>query len=302
MAKYARRLDGLLLLDKPKGLTSSQAVQQVKRLFRARKVGHTGSLDPLATGLLPLCFGEATKVSAFLLDADKWYDVECRFGQRTSTGDAEGEVVAERPVHGLDEVRLESALAQFRGPLEQIPPMYSAVKHQGTPLYKLARAGQEVVREPRMVVIHRLQITSFEAPYVRLSVHCSKGTYVRTLVEDIGEAVGTGAYVSGLRRTGLGSFDNPDEMVGLAALEQRVGAGDDPVDWLLPTARALSAFPSLSVNRDMAFYLRQGQPVLVPKAPTEGWVRVYDEANHLFAVAEILDDGRVAPRRLLHLP
>ena len=183
-----RKVNGILLLDKPAGLTSNAALQQVKRLYRARKAGHTGSLDPLASGLLPVCMGEATKVSAFLLDADKDYLVTLRLGERTSTGDAEGEVVEERPLSGVTEAGLRTAMAGFQGEIEQIPPMYSAVKHKGERLYKLARQGIEVERKPRAIVVHELRRVTWRRPLLEIEVRCTKGTYVRTLAEDIGEA------------------------------------------------------------------------------------------------------------------
>jgi tRNA pseudouridine(55) synthase/ribosome-binding factor A len=185
---HGRPVNGILLLDKPMGATSNAALQQVKRLFQAQKAGHTGSLDPLATGVLPICLGEATKASAFLLDADKHYRVVCKLGETTSTQDAEGEVLETRPVGDYDLAELEAVLDRFRGPQEQVPPMFSAVKHEGQRLYKLARQGIEVERKARSIVIHELSLLSWESPYLEIEVHCSKGTYVRTLAEDIGEA------------------------------------------------------------------------------------------------------------------
>lgn len=295
-----RRVNGILLLDKPAGLTSNAALQTVKKLYAARKAGHTGSLDPLATGLLPLCFGEATKISGFLLDADKHYSVTCRFGIRTTTGDAEGEVVSERPVDGLTERRLNDVLADFSGEIEQVPPMYSALKHKGERLYKLAREGVEVEREPRAVTIHAIELISFSAPEAQIRVHCSKGTYVRTLVEDIGEQLGCGAHVAALRRTGVGPF-GAEGMVTLETLESTVaGGGHHALDQLLlPIESGLAQWPGVNLSGDAAFYLRQGQPVLVPQAPTEGWVRLYEGETRFMGMGEILDDGRVAPRRLM---
>jgi tRNA pseudouridine55 synthase len=191
-----RTVNGILLLDKPAGLTSNAALQEVKKLYRARKAGHTGSLDPLATGLLPICFGEATKISGFLLDADKHYRVQCRLGERTNTGDSEGEVLERRPVEAVTEAALREAIEGFLGDIEQIPPMYSALKHKGERLYNLARQGLEVEREPRTVTIYALELLGFTGDHAELMVHCSKGTYVRTLVEDIGEILGCGAHVS----------------------------------------------------------------------------------------------------------
>jgi tRNA pseudouridine55 synthase len=294
-----RRVNGILLLDKPSGLTSNAALQAVKKLYRARKAGHTGSLDPLATGLLPICFGEATKVSGFLLDADKDYRVTCKFGERTTTGDAEGEVLEQRPVEGLSEDRLREVMQGFLGDIEQIPPMYSALKHTGERLYKLAREGVEVEREPRQVTIHALELLTLTPPLAEIRVHCSKGTYVRTLVEDIGEALGCGAYVSGLRRLGVGPFDD-SQMIDMEGLQAVAGESEHALDQLLlPLESGLAQWPDVRLSSDAAFYLRQGQPVLVPKAPTAGLVRLYEGESRFLGVGEILDDGRVAPRRLM---
>jgi tRNA pseudouridine55 synthase len=297
-----RRVNGILLLDKPAGLTSNAALQAVKKLYAARKAGHTGSLDPLATGLLPLCFGEATKVSGFLLDADKHYQVTCKFGERTTTGDAEGEVIQRRPLDGLNEKQLRTVLEGFRGDIEQIPPMYSALKHKGERLYKLARQGVEVEREPRQVTIFELELVSFEAPVAELRVHCTKGTYVRTLIEDIGEQLGCGAHVVGLRRNGVGPFDDTG-MIDMEGLEAIASKGHFALDQLLlPMESGLAQWPDVRLTSDAAFYLRQGQPVLVPKAPTTGWVRLYEGESRFLGMGEILDDGRVAPRRLMVAP
>jgi len=294
-----RRVNGILLLDKPSGLTSNAALQAVKKLYRARKAGHTGSLDPLATGLLPICFGEATKVSGFLLDADKDYCVTCKFGERTTTGDAEGEVVQQRPVEELTEERLRGVLQGFTGQIDQIPPTYSALKHKGERLYKLAREGVEIEREARQVTIHALELLTLAPPLAEIRVHCSKGTYVRTLVEDIGEALGCGAHVAGLRRLGVGPFDDT-QMIDMDALRAVAAEGEHALDkLLLPLESGLAQWPDVRLSGDAAFYLRQGQPVLVPKAPTAGLVRLYEGENRFLGVGEILDDGRVAPRRLM---
>ncbi len=296
-----RPVHGILLLDKPDGLTSNDALQQVKRLFKARKAGHTGSLDPLATGVLPICLGEATKASAFLLDADKRYQVVCKLGERTETQDAEGDIIETRPVGDYSDADIEAVLSKFRGPQEQIPPMYSAVKHEGQRLYKLARQGIEVERKPRSIVIHELSVVSWESPYLEIEVHCSKGTYVRTLADDIGEALGCGAHVTGLRRTGVGPYD-ASELVTLERLEAVADEGLGALDGLLlPVETALAHWPGVNLNGDAAFYLRQGQPVLVPKAPTSGWVRLYEGESRFLGMGEILDDGRVAPRRLMKI-
>ena len=294
-----RNISGILLLDKPEGLTSNEALQTVKRLYKARKAGHTGSLDPLASGLLPICFGEATKISGFLLDADKHYRVRCKLGEKTTTADAEGEVIETRPVEGIDAAGLEAALEAFRGSIQQVPPMYSAVKHQGQRLYKLAREGVEVEREPRTVVIHALELLSFEPPFFDLDVRCSKGTYVRTLAEDIGEALGCGAHVTALRRLGVGPYDDQG-MVTLDELKSLAEEGLEALDAkLLPIESALAQWPEVQLNEDATYYLRQGQAVLVPRAPTSGWVRLYAAGGTFLGMGQILDDGRVAPKRLM---
>ncbi|RDH90049.1 MAG: tRNA pseudouridine(55) synthase TruB [endosymbiont of Seepiophila jonesi] len=295
-----RNISGVLLLDKPEGITSNKALQEIKFLFKAAKAGHTGSLDPLATGLLPICFGEATKMSAFLLDADKHYRVKVKLGETTTTGDAEGEILETASTDGVSEGTLLEVLQEFLGEQQQLPPMYSAIKHKGERLYKLARQGIEVEREPRTIHLHSLNLLSFDLPEFEMDVHCSKGTYVRTLAEDIGAKLGCGAYVSGLRRTGVGPFDD-QSMVTLEQVredfEARRFAEMDAL--LLPLESALSDWPEINLTPDAAFYLKQGQPVLVPKAPTSGWVRLYANEVDFLGVGQILDDGRVAPKRLL---
>ena len=294
-----RDVNGILLLGKPSGITSNDALQQVKRLFYAKKAGHTGSLDPLASGVLPICMGEATKVSAFLLNADKRYQVRCQLGVRTATADAEGEVVETRPVGSWTAEQLETVFDRFRGSIEQIPPMYSALKHQGQRLYKLARQGIEVEREPRPVHIYELTLTGQGDDWIDIGVHCSKGTYIRTLAEDIGEKLGCGAHVSALRRSMVGPYGD-GQLVTLDQL-QHLKENDMPAmdDLLLPIESALSQWPDVDLSTDAAFYLQQGQPVLVPHAPTSGWVRLYEGNRSFLGMGEILDDGRVAPRRLM---
>jgi len=297
--QHGRDVSGILLLDKPLGLTSNEALQRVKRLYHARKAGHTGSLDPLAEGLLPLCFGEATKLSAYLLDADKHYWVRVRLGVSTATGDAEGEVVQTRPVEGVSRTRLEAVIGGFVGEIQQLPPMYSALKFQGQRLYKLAREGVEVPRQPRAVTIHAIALGAQTDDEFEMTVHCSKGTYVRTLAEDIGEALGCGAHVSGLRRTGVGPY-GVEGMVTLPQIEQAAEAGDAALDGLLlPLDSAVGHWPEVRLSADAAYYLKLGQPVLVPKAPTAGWVRLYDLRGDFLGVGQIEDDGKVAPRRLM---
>lgn len=297
-----RGVSGILLLDKPLGLTSNEALQRVKRLYRASKAGHTGSLDPLASGLLPCCLGDATKFSAFLLDADKRYRVRIRLGVTTTTADAEGDVLARVEVKGIDEGRVKEVLRDFRGGIDQLPPMYSALKHQGQRLYKLARQGVEVERQPRRIQIYALDLLSLELPEIELDVHCSKGTYVRTLAEDIGRALGCGGYVNRLRRTGVGPYAEsaasfvPLERIETLAHAEDLGAVDE---LLLPLDSALGHWPAVRLSADADFYLRQGQAVLIPQAPTEGLVRLYDASARFLGVGLILDDGKVQPKRLI---
>lgn len=296
-----RPVHGILLLDKPTGVTSNEALQEVKHIYKARKAGHTGSLDPLASGLLPVCMGEATKASGFLLDADKHYRMTCRLGERTTTGDAEGEVLETCPVGDYSNDDIQAVLHKFLGSIQQIPPMYSAVKHQGERLYKLARQGVEVDRKPRTVVIRELELVNLELPDMELNIRCSKGTYVRTLAEDIGAALGCGAHVISLRRLGVGPYDERG-MVTMENLKKLATQGFEGLDaLLLPVESALAQWPGVRLSSDAAFYLRQGQPVLVPHAPTSGWVRLYQGENHFLGMGQILDDGRVAPKRLMNL-
>ena len=293
-----RQVDGMVLLDKPAGITSNAALQQVKRLFNARKAGHTGSLDPLATGLLPICLGEATKVSGFLLDADKSYRFVCRMGITTTTGDVQGEVVRRRAVGTVDAAAVTAVLARFVGDIEQIPPMYSALKHKGRRLYELARQGLEVERQPRRVRIHALQLLSLEGDEMSCQVDCSKGTYVRTLAEDVGEALGCGAHIVALRRIGVAPYD-ASQMRSLEALQALEEGGFVALDTaLLPMDTAITHWPSLRVEENSAYYLRQGQALRIVSAPRQGWVRLY-QGKRFLGIGEILDDGRVAPRRLL---
>jgi tRNA pseudouridine55 synthase len=297
-----RHVDGILLLDKPPRLTSNGALQQVKRLFSAAKAGHTGSLDPLATGVLPLCFGEATKFSQFLLEADKKYRTTIKLGIATKTGDSDGEIIEEKEVPLVADV--EAVLKQFRGAINQVPSMYSALKVNGQPLYKLARAGIEVERKERQVMIYELEIREQADTEWVLDIVCSKGTYIRTLAEDIGKVIGCGAHVSQLRRLKSGPYEI-EETVTMEQLEQLKDDGYDALDrTLLPTCTAVQQWPSVELTDITASYFRQGQPVQVASSPTSGWVRIFNESraqeeSNFVGVGEILDDGRIAPRRLV---
>ncbi len=297
------KVNGILLLDKPLGLTSNAALQKVKRLFNAKKAGHTGSLDPLATGMLPLCFGEATRVSQFLLDSDKYYRVTVILGVKTTTGDAEGSVIVQRPVENVTSERIKEVFQQFQGAISQIPPMYSAVKFQGKPLYRLARQGVEVERKPRIVTIHSLDLMAFSGESFEMAVRCSKGTYVRTLAEDIGELLGCGAHVGGLRR--LEVF--PYQAEGMHTLEELEAAHAEKGPaalkaFLLPIDTSVQHLPPVRLTSSGTFYLRMGQAVMVPHLPMSGWVRLIADDGRFMGIGEITDDGKVAPRRLLQLP
>lgn len=287
-------------------MTSNGALQTVKRLYGAAKVGHTGSLDPLATGVLPLCFGEATKFSQYLLDADKTYRSTFVFGVTTASGDSDGEVIEHRDASALSESGLEQTMSAFRGAIEQVPSMYSALKKDGQPLYKLARQGIEVEREPRAVTVFEFRIEAFRPgsnAEVDVYVHCSKGTYVRSLAEDLGRVLGCGAHVSRLHRVQAGPFGEADSVSieTLVALKERDAFAE--MDALLrPATLALEALPKIVLAEAAGFYLRQGQAVLVPKAPTSGLVQLQLASGEFIGVGEILDDGRVAPRRLVNLP
>lgn len=294
-----RAVDGVLLLDKPPGMTSNGALQRAKRVLRAKKAGHTGSLDPLASGLLPLCFGEATKLSAYLLDADKTYEVGCRFGAATDTGDADGSVVKTADWSAAGHAAVETVLPQFIGEIQQVPPMYSALKKDGKRLYELARAGTEVERAPRSITIHDIRMVGWrDDDTLDLVVRCSKGTYIRTLVEDLAVAAGALAHVVSLRRTAAGPFALADGAVTLEQFE----AADDAEAMLLPPDAALAEWPKVVLGDDAAHFIRQGQPVLVPKVSAVGLLRLYGPGERFLGVGFVADDGRVAPKRLIASP
>ncbi|MCW3150668.1 tRNA pseudouridine(55) synthase TruB [Stutzerimonas stutzeri] len=297
--RVRRDVSGIILLDKPRGFTSNAALQKVRWLLNAEKAGHTGSLDPLATGVLPLCFGEATKFSQYLLDADKGYETVMQLGVTTTTADAEGEVLERKPV-AVTREQLEALLPRFRGDIQQIPPMYSALKRDGQPLYKLARAGEVVEREPRSVNIARLELLALDGDKARLAVACSKGTYIRTLVEDLGRLLGCGAHVAELRRTQAGPFSLA-QTVTLETLEQaHAEGGAEALDvFLKPVDSGLEHWPLLQFSEHSAYYWLHGQPVRAPDAPKYGMVRVQDHAGRFIGIGEVSEDGRIAPRRLI---
>jgi tRNA pseudouridine55 synthase len=291
-----RSLTGILLLDKPRGLSSNQALQQARRLLGADKAGHTGSLDPLATGLLPLCFGEATKIAGLLLGSRKAYEVECRLGITTTTDDAEGEVVRERAAPALDAAAIEAALRPLRGRIRQVPPVYSALKQAGVPLYRRARRGEAVEVAAREVEVSAFDLLERDGPRLRLAVECGSGTYVRSLVRDLGEALGCGAHVTALRRTWVEPFRRP-AMVGLEALAQATPAARDA--WLLPLEAGLGGFPAVRADREAARRLRQGQGLPLACA---GRCVAFDEAGRAVALAEPDGAGGLRPVRVFQPP
>lgn len=294
--RIKRPLSGVLLLDKPAGFSSNQALQRAKNIYQAAKAGHTGNLDPFATGLLPICFGEATKFSHTLLDADKVYRAIIKLGVVTTTGDTEGEMVSQRPV-SVTMAEVENVLASFVGEITQIPPMHSALKHQGKPLYEYARAGVEIERKPRQVMIYRLELIDFRDNELVIKVACSKGTYIRVLGEDIGAKLGCGGHLTLLRRLETGGFRLEDACT-LEALEQD-SQQEDRDARLLPVDALLADMPEIELDTDSAFYLGQGQSVWKTGLSSAPLFRAYGPARKFLGVVENLGDGRVKPKRLL---
>jgi tRNA pseudouridine55 synthase len=295
-------VDGLLLLNKPAGLTSNQALQRVKQLLNARKAGHTGSLDPAATGMLPLCFGEATKVCAFLLDADKTYRVTAKLGTSTDTGDATGSVVDSAEVPQMTADEWNKVLQSFRGESLQVPPMYSALKKDGKRLYELARKGETVEREPRPIRIDAIDLLEAAGSRLVFRVRCSKGTYIRSLVEDIARAAGTVAHTARLHRETVADF-RADEMVELTAIEETAAHGPLPLrERLMRADRALTGLPEVCLDGASAERFRGGQPVPADERERKGLARVYGEEQDFLGVGELCGDGRVAPRRVFGRP
>ncbi|MCW8856476.1 MAG: tRNA pseudouridine(55) synthase TruB [Kangiella sp.] len=296
--KRGRDITGILLLDKPTDITSNKALQQTKFLYFAAKAGHTGALDPIATGVLPICFGEATKFSQYLLNADKKYRVTAKLGEKTTTSDREGEVIESKPVN-VTESQLVKVLQQFKGTISQTPSMYSALKKDGVPLYKLARQGIEVERDAREVAIYSLELVSFGGEEFVLDVHCSKGTYVRNLVEDIGDELDCGAHVLELRRTAVGDF-GLEQAVTMAHLEElkQADAKLEMDELLLPVEQVLKHMPSIQLSDDQSYYIRLGQAVQIPGSPIDGSVCLVHNSQFI-GVGTIDDDGKVAPTRLI---
>ena len=295
--RKGRDVHGVLLLDKPAGYSSSQAVQKVRWLYQARKAGHTGSLDPFATGMLPICLGEASKTAAFMLEASKTYLARAVLGQSTTTGDIEGDIDEQQPVPSLGLEDIESVLAAFEGTIEQVPPMYSALKHKGQPLYRLARAGKEVPREPRQVTIHAIEAVAWESPVLTFRVSCSKGTYVRTLAEDIARKMGSCAHLEALRRLGVGPFREAD-MIGLEELAALAEAGrQDEV--LQPPDAGLVDWPVVTLAGQAEERFGHGNPVEGVGAPP-GMVRVYGSGG-LLGLGEVTADKLLKAKRLMNI-
>lgn len=294
--KSGQDVHGIILLDKRLGVSSNQALQEVRRLLNANKAGHTGSLDPLATGVLPLCFGEATKVSALMLDDDKRYTVTMQLGIMTDTGDSEGQIVSRMPVPLFDDKKLRECLQSFLGDIDQVPPMYSALKHQGKKLYELAREGKTVDRPARGIRIHDLNLLAFDTHSITLDVACSKGTYIRSLAEDIGHALGTCATVIALRRTAAGMFDIEQTHTWP---ELQSMNSDDFQSLLLPVDFPLRDIPALPLDDEQALRIQQGQQIRIDTNPI-GTMRLYHQELFL-GLGEILLNGKLAPKKIFNL-
>jgi tRNA pseudouridine55 synthase len=297
--RIKRNINGVLLLDKPLGFSSNQALQKVKWLFKAAKAGHTGTLDPLATGLLPICLGEATKFAQYVTDADKTYIATVKFGVTTTTGDAEGEVIATSDVR-FTRAKLETACQSFLGEISQIPPMYSALKFEGKALYEYAREGVDIERQSRLVTIADITITEFDQDVATITVQCSKGTYIRTLAEDIGSALGAGAHLIGLRRIETAGYELADAIT-IEQLEQKIK--ETPIaalqSLLLPIDSAIAYLPAMTLNADAAHYLMQGQAVWVSGKIPHGEIRLFDENARFLGLGFLQEDGKIAPKRLM---
>lgn len=297
--RRVRNISGIVVLDKANGLSSNAALQEVKRLYEANKAGHAGSLDPLATGVLPVCLGEATKVSQFLLDSDKRYRVRIKLGIRTDTGDSEGSIIERNEGISVSRKAIERALTKFKGEVEQVPPMHSAIKMNGVPLYKLARKGITVEREPRLVTLYQICLVEFVNSELELEISCSKGTYIRTIADDLGQELGCGAHVIELRRTQAGVFTEKDSISAEELALEKEDRGLDKIDqFLIPMDRAIQNLPEVNLPSITASHVKNGQAVLVRHLPKNGLVRMYEDEQFI-GIGSIDDDGKVAPRRLI---
>ena len=302
-ATSLRLIDGIFLLNKPLGFSSNQALQKAKRLLGAKKAGHTGSLDPLATGLLPLCFGEATKFSSYLLNADKTYEVTAQLGVSTTTGDSEGDIIAKQPTSAITLSDIEAAISKFTGSYEQVPPMYSALKHQGQPLYKLARQGKTIERQARLITIYTLQLLAFHGDTLTLRVACSKGTYIRSLIEDIGQFLGCGGHITALHRTATGCY-NIANALSLEQLATRIDQnGIEAVinESLLSVADCLPAWPQICLCEEDLCALRQGKVIAAPSGSIAcGPVKLMTKTGVFAGLAELAADHQLVGKRLWH--
>ena len=297
--RRVRNISGIVVLDKANGLSSNAALQEVKRLYEANKAGHAGSLDPLATGVLPVCLGEATKVSQFLLDSDKRYRARIKLGIRTDTGDSEGSIIERNEGISVSRKAVERALTKFKGEVEQVPPMHSAIKMNGVPLYKLARKGITVEREPRLVTLYQICLVEFVHSELELEISCSKGTYIRTIADDLGQELGCGAHVIELRRTQAGVFTEKDSISSEELASEKENRGLDKIDqFLIPMDRAIQDLPEVNLPSITASHVKNGQAVLVRHLPKNGLVRMYEDEQFI-GIGSIDDDGKVAPRRLI---
>ena len=297
--RKVRNISGIVVLDKANGLSSNAALQEVKRLYEANKAGHAGSLDPLATGVLPVCLGEATKVSQFLLDSDKRYRARIKLGIRTDTGDSEGSIIERNEGIRVSREAIERALTKFKGEVEQVPPMHSAIKMNGVPLYKLARKGIVVEREPRLVTLYQICLVEFVNSELELEISCSKGTYIRTIADDLGQELGCGAHVIELRRTQAGVFTEKDSISSEELALEKENRGLDKIDqFLIPMDRAIQDLPEVNLPSITASHVKNGQAVLVRHLPKNGLVRMYEDEQFI-GIGSIDDDGKVAPKRLI---
>jgi len=297
--RRVRNINGIVVLDKANGLSSNAALQEVKRLYEANKAGHAGSLDPLATGVLPVCLGEATKVSQFLLDSDKRYRARIKLGIRTDTGDSEGSIIEQNEGISVSRKAIERALTKFKGEVEQVPPMHSAIKMNGVPLYKLARKGITVEREPRLVTLYQICLVEFVHSELELEISCSKGTYIRTIADDLGQELGCGAHVIELRRTQAGVFTEKDSISSEELALEKENRGLDKIDqFLIPMDRAIQDLPEVNLPSITASHVKNGQAVLVRHLPKNGLVRMYEDEQFI-GIGSIDDDGKVAPKRLI---
>ena len=294
-------INGILLLDKSSGISSNNSLQRVKRIYNARKAGHTGSLDVPATGLLPICFGEATKISGYILGSDKKYYAKCKLGETTTTGDASGDLLEKKEFPAMKESELIKILTKFIGNIEQVPPMFSALKYRGVRLYKFAYKGITVERKARDIKIYDINLLNVENDYFEMEVFCSKGTYIRTLVEDIGIKIGCGAHVLTLRRKETGPFHELDSFT-LEKIEEISKKGLDALfSLLLPMDMALKNIPQIQLKKEEALSISQGRSVVVDGLPDAGELRIYNSLSQFIGMGEVTEDGRVSPKRLINI-